>query len=132
MITAVMREVRNCFPGPCLRGKFTIDGGRLIAEAPLTDFAVLCGSTQDGLHDLSKPFRQDETFTGTVVLCQPPEDFIALCEEIAAWCKAHPDPSLRSESFGEYSRSLSGSTDWISAFAPRLRPYRRMFSEVKL
>ena len=68
---------------------------------------------------------------GCICLLSPPPSFLRLCGEIAAWAREHADPSLRSERFGEYSRTLE-HRDWTQAFAAALAPFYRMYTEVNL
>ena len=78
-----------------------------------------------------------EDFTGKVWMLYPPDDFLALCEQINQFDEKNPAGALLSESFGDYSysRGTSGNggvTTWSEAFADQLAMYRRMFSEVKV
>ena len=76
----------------------------------------------------------NETFDGCIWLLYPPRDFLALCEQIAEFETKTPVGALQSESLEGYSYSRAsgknGLLTWQEAFASRLRPYRRMFSEV--
>lgn len=136
-IPDIMREIRNGFPVAVMEGPWRIDGGVLSPITGLEDcrWIALEGSLQDGVHPLGEggaiPCAWDESWTGRVWLLNPPPDFLHLCDEIIAWAEKKADPGVRSESFGAYSRTLASSA-WQDVFASALRPYRQMFSEVKL
>ena len=132
----VMRACRNYFPASFTHGAWTITDGLLtpdLAVKPGGWIAVTGSERNDGVYQLDDsggvPGATDESFTGSVWRLRPPRAFIALCEEIAAYDAAHPASTVASESFGEYSVSLSGG-GWEAAFAARLAPWRRMFAEV--
>lgn len=138
----VMRHIRNHFVTGRTDGQWTVEGGVLQGSASLTPgqwIAVTGGTPCDGVHQLDDagaiPGVADGTFTGCVWLLQPPQDFLRLCEEIAAWAQQQPLPGLRQESFGAYSRTAATASDgapvsWEALFRDRLTPWRRMFAEV--
>ncbi|MGN0747307.1 MAG: hypothetical protein ACI4ML_11570 [Aristaeellaceae bacterium] len=142
-IPAIMREIRNCFPVAVLDGPWQISGGVLSPSdgLPDTGWIALEGSGGlDGVHPLEAghtiPGAPDGCWTGRLWLLAPPEDFLSLCRQIADWAQKQPDPSVHSESFGAYSRTsltVSGRPlGWQDVFAAALRPYRQMFSEVRI
>ena len=137
----VMREIRNCFPVSVLDGTWTIDGGRLTPVSALEGYAwvALEGAVQSGVHAIENGVlvsAWDESWQGRVWLLSPPADFLALCRQITDWAAHQPDPSVHSESFGAYSRTAltAGCKPlmWQDVFASALRPYRQMFSEVRI
>lgn len=139
-VPELMRETRNYFPAAVLDGSWSLSGGQLSPTAGLHEGAwiALTGAQHsNGVYQLGKnctiPAAADETWSGRVWVLSPPSDFLALADQIAAWCTDHQDPALTHESFGAYSRTMaSGGTAWQAAFAPALIPYRRMYTEVKL
>ncbi|MBQ8653976.1 MAG: hypothetical protein IJ507_03485 [Clostridia bacterium] len=141
-IPDIMREIRNCFPVAVMDGFWNVSGGVLSPAHGLegSEFVALEGSMQDGVHVLTEDFilpgMLDESWHGRVWLLQPPADFLKLCIQIIDWGARQPDPGLHSESFGAYSRTMlspsGGPLAWQDVFASALRPYRQMFSEVRI
>ncbi len=77
----------------------------------------------------------DETFAGRVWFLRPPPAFLSLCGEIASFDEKTPLSALTSESFGNYSRSFAQGANgaalgWEGVYGERLRPWRRMYTEV--
>ena len=140
-ISAVMRHVKNFFARGCMDGEFTVSGGKL-TPAPASPYIAVSGSSMiDGAYAVGElPFAAKETFTGRVWLLYPPEDFLALCEQISKYDDANPAGAMQSESFGDYtyrraSVGMNGSggvASWQTAFAIHLNPYRRMYTEVDI
>lgn len=140
-IPDIMREIRNCFPVAAMDGHWQIDGGKLLPPAGLEGYSwvALEGAVQSGVHPLENgaiPGAWDESWHGRVWLLSPPADFLALCREIIDWTEKQPVPSAHSESFGAYSRTALTASGkplfWQDVFASALRPYRQMFSEVRI
>lgn len=138
----VMKRIRNYFQRGYTEGEFAITGN-VLAPAPSAPFVAIRGSAyHDGVYECCNGYlggmpdgKQDETFTGVVWHLHPPDDFIALCEEIARYDEKNPAGAMHSETFGDYSytRGTNGSgavTAWDQAFAASLAPYRKMFTEV--
>lgn len=140
----VMREVNNYFESIRDEGLFTIRGGVLSPSDWLLDgdwIAVSGARRASGVHCLETgkrlPGCADECFRGEVWALSPPPAFLALCEEIAAWCRTQPSGSVRRESFGGYSRELTADAQgkplsWQKRFEAELRPYRRMYAGVTI
>ena len=80
--------------------------------------------------DVKLPDAADGSWRGLLHLLSPTADFLRLCRDIRDWADKHPDETLLTEKFGSYSRSQSSSA-WEKVFERRLRPYLRMFPEVK-
>lgn len=136
-IPDVMRHVRNYFVYARLDDSWQTIDGRLRPEGLLGPgdwIAILDGPLQ-GVHQLDEygaiPGAKDTQWEGRICLLTPPDSFLRLCCEIDAWARAHGDPSMRSERFGEYSRTMM-HTDWTQAFAHALAPFTRMYTEVNL
>lgn len=136
-IPDVMRHVRNYFVSSCIDWSWQIEGGRLLPETsfrPGEWIAVLDGPVR-GVWQLDEngalPGAADAAWAGRICLLEPPEGFLRLCGEIAQWAAQHPDPTMTSERFGEYSRSQT-SGGWTQAFAGSIAPYTRMYPEVNL
>jgi len=136
-IPDVMRHVRNHFVSARFDRSWQTIDGKLTPDcvfAPGEWIAVLDGP-HAGVWQLNEhgaiPGAQDAEWTGQIFLLAPPAGFVRLCGEIAEWVRAHPDPSLSSERFGEYSRTAA-HTHWTRAFSPELAPYMRMYTEVNL
>lgn len=141
-IERVMRRVRNYFQRGYTEGTFAITGN-VLSPAPSAPWVKISGSAyHDGVYECCSGYlqgvpegRQDETFTGVVWMLYPPDDFLALCEEIRDYDQKNPVGALQSETFGDYSYNRGsgangGTMSWETAFAAHLAPYRRMFTEV--
>ena len=150
MLTEICAEIKNYFTyydKDRHIGDFAIVNGQITPPIAMpTDYIRIVGShLNDGVHKLSDEhdILQDEaTFHGSVWVMSPPKDFLDLAAEIAEWQaknggvdSAAMSP-FNSESFGGYSYSKSsggstssgsngGTADWRSAYASRLRIYRR-------
>ena len=142
-IPQIMRDIRNGFPACALEGTWQLRGGVLTPSEALPDqgWVALEGTAcQDGVHQVSKggavTGTADERWMGRVWLLAPPEDFLALAHQIIDWAAQAPEAGVLRESFGAYSRTAVTTggrpVTWQEAFAQALRPYRRMFSEVRL
>ena len=135
-IAAVMRQVRNFFVRGYMDGEFIIGGGVLTPEPPAHFVAITGSAFSDGVYSVFDGFPSSASgkFTGRVWLLHPPDDFLALCQQISAYDDQNPVGAMQSESFGEYSYTRavgnSGAIPWQTAFAQQLAPYRRMFAEV--
>lgn len=134
----VMRLVRNFFERERIEGTFTVSGG-VLEPMPDAPYIAISGSAwHDGVFPAG-PLPEtghDERFAGKVWGLHPPDDFLALCEEISSYDAKNPVGAPQSESFGAYSYTrASGGTagnGWEAAFACRLLPYRRMYTEVSV
>lgn len=137
-VSDVMRHVRNHFVIGFADGNWQLQDGRLLPEIGLSPGAWIALTDADhltGVHQLDEhgqlPHLPDNLWSGRLWMLAPPADFLRLCREISQWDDAHPDPTLVSERFGEYSRSQSG-TAWQRVFASSLSPYFRMYPEVNV
>lgn len=137
-VSDVMRRVRNHFITGSMEGSWQLSGGRLLPAGrfmPGEWIAITGPDAPAGVWQLdedgSLPDAADAAWTGTICRLSPPEDFLRLCREIAQWAERNPDPALRSERFGAYSRTQH-SGDWGQIFASALAPYVRMYPEVNL
>lgn len=134
-IPDVMRHVRNYFVSARIDESWRVVNGAILPEGIFGpgEWIAIAGGPLSGVHQLDEygdiPCAGNAAWDGRICLLTPPAGFLRLCSEIAAWAKAHPDPTMTSERFGEYSRSQE-HTDWTQAFAPSLAPYRRMYAEV--
>lgn len=133
----VMRQIRNYFIASTLTGTFTVADGKLTLDPPLAPgawIAIEGAGTLDGVHTLDEngclPGAADGSWRGMLHLLSPTADFLRLCADIRDWADKHPDETLLTEKFGSYSRSQSSSA-WEKVFERRLRPYQKMFAEVK-
>lgn len=138
-IAAVMRHIRNYFEQGSYTGPIAIRGG-VVTPAVSTPYVCIYGSDHlDGIHAVGGgrilDAMDDEDFTGRVWFLEPPADFLSLVEQITAYEAQNAPSPLLSESLGEYSYTRAqgktgGGLTWEEAFATRLAPYRRMFTEV--
>lgn len=146
-VGAVMRWVNNYFETGHRATTYRVEEGRISPGsllAPGMHIAISGSIYHDGVWKLGNSLQllgepeglPDETFFGRVYFLRPPMDFLNLCEEIAEFVKKTPVNGLQSESFGEYSMTRAngrtgGILTWEEAYADRLVPYRRMFTEVE-
>lgn len=132
-VAAVMRHCNNYFEREKVEGDFVIDGDGVLSPDLDAPYIAIKGSRyHDGVHAAGNvPSGPQELFHGEVYGLCPPPAFIALCGEIKGFEGKHPTGAPVSESFGGYSVSYrDGAETWQGAFAQRLRPYMRMFTEV--
>ena len=118
----VMRQMRNYFIASTLTGTFTVADGIIDLDPPLAPgawVAIEGSGSLDGVHQLDENGKLPDA-----------ADFLRVCRDIRDWADKHPDETLLTEKFGSYSRSQSSSA-WEKVFERRLRPYLRMFPEVK-
>lgn len=137
---AVMAHCRNFFERGYTDGEFTVTDGRLSPQTKALYVCISGSAYHDGVYRLADGMiadpmacMPDETFAGRVWELHPPEDFVSLAEEIAAYDQKNPSGALQSESFGEYSytrSAQSGAPGWAGAFSGRLTRYMRMYTEV--
>lgn len=155
---AVARRVRNYFERERVEGAFAVTGGRLAALpeggalAPTSSEDSPEGSRRSVATDAQAvvavlpdaPFiaiqgggvypageLPEGEISGVVWGLYPPADFLALCEEISAYDEQHPRGAYQKEAFAGYSYDRGAAEGgWEEAFAARLAPYRRMFTEV--
>lgn len=150
MLTEICAEIKNYFTyydKDRHIGDFAIVDGQITPPIAMpTDYIRIVGShLNDGVHKLSDEadVLQDEaTFHGAIWVMSPPKAFLDLAAEIAEWQKKNGGVDsaamspFNSESFGGYSYSKSsgsstssgsngGTADWRSAYASRLKIYRR-------
>lgn len=139
-VADIMRQINNYFEVGCISGVITISGNAIVPQ-PDSPYVCVKGSfVHDGVYKVIGPGlldiqgqNADEEFDGRVWELSPPPDFLRLCEEIAAYDEKNPAGALQQERFGDYSYSrhyTESSYRWEDVFASRLRPYRRMYTEV--
>ncbi len=134
-VSDVMRHVRTFFVSGSVCGEWGLEGGVLspAAFSPGSWIAIEGPDAPAGVYQLDEngalPLEGCCAWQGRICQLAPPADFLRLCGEISVWADAHPDPSLQSERFGEYSRTQAVS-GWQGAFADALRPYMHMYREV--
>lgn len=125
-------------------GEFKIRKGRISGAGTgsgasgKAEWIHISGSVlNDGLHKVGEEGLKNEAFRGTVRSLRIEPAFIALAEEIIGFNKKNP-PTLKSgERFGSYSynNAIGNSgvpVSWAEVFAARLKPYKRMFSRVRV
>lgn len=148
MLGEICADIKNFFTykDDIHVGDFVIESGTISPALDIpTDYIRIVGSRlNDGVHKRGENGFQlvDEAFHGAIWIMSPPADFLALAAEIEAWQdknggidSAAMSP-FNSESFGGYSYSKSGGSaaggsssagaSWQSAFATRLKIYRRI------
>lgn len=141
MLEEILMYLNNYFVTEIHHGTYTIVDGELDLSAILTpgQYYWIQGSLfNDGLHKEPESEMTDETFTGYIWEMAVPRALIALAEEIKTWQEqygAKAASPFQSESFDGYSYSKSSgygsvsssaSTGWASAYADRLRKWRKI------
>lgn len=142
MIGQVCAEVKNYFIQKDVdihASNYTVTNGQIepVPFLKIGQYYRIVGSVfNDGVykHGTDDTCLSDEEFFGAVWAMRVPVEFIAICDEIAAWVAAN-EPALSgpysSESFGGYSYSKptgadGGSYTWRDQFKSRLNAYRRL------
>lgn len=132
MIGEICAHIRNYFPGECRDGEFTVKDGCLLDCGFLSGYYYIEGSRfNNGVHLHPSQRLADETFTGRIMLMNPPADFLSLVRDIEDWRAANPAVPAQfiSERLGDYSYTRpnrSGTPiDWQTVFKTRLDVYRK-------
>lgn len=135
----LLMYLRNFFPG--MKWQFF---GEEITEKRLSlpglengDYYLIEGSRRNsGIHIYGDTDLRNETFTGIVTEICVPNEVLSLLDEINTWQEKNVEAltsPYQSESFGGYSYTKSNanansgeSLTWRTAFAPRLRAWRKL------
>ena len=140
MLTQILTYLHNFFPSEVRRGDFSVEDGTLredfIGQGQY--FRIQGSVYNDGVYQKTAegPALHDETFSGTVTAMAVPLEIVELAEDVARWQEkygpAAASPYL-SEKFGDYSYTkgstfgtVTVATSWQTAFAARLRPWRKL------
>ena len=149
MLTEICQYLHNWFDKGQAKffGEIAITDNLILVngeEIALIDgqyFRVIGSLLNDGVHQYPSMELMDETFDGAVWSMALPPAVLALSRDIEAWQDKHGSATseamspFNSESFGGYSYSKSGSGSasgeggnggWQSAFANRLKPWRKL------
>lgn len=132
MIGEICAHIRNYFPGECFDGNFTIKDGCFTDCDFLSGCYYIEGSRfNDGVHIHPSQELFDESFSGRIMLMNPPRGFLELVHDIDEWRRDNPEGSQQfiSEKLGEYSytRPNRGGKpmNWQTTFKTRLDAYRK-------
>lgn len=143
IVADVMRHLNNYFESGYLKQTFRITGGVISpGECFRPGYVAVSGSfyhngvwilKEDGT--LEGDQGKDESFCGKIWFLNPPQGFLALCEEIGKFAEKTPAGAFESESFEGYSYTRTKGKNglvigWEDAFQKKLMPYRKMFTEV--
>lgn len=138
MLEAILDSLHNWFiiPGAARCGTFEVASGTLDVDFLQWDqyFRVEGSVFNDGLHRHPATCMQDEVFCGRIYPMAVPKAVIALAEEIKTWCENNPETDKVSESFDGYSYTRAsngqnvsvGASRWETAFAGKLRPWKKV------
>lgn len=135
----LLQYLRNFFPGEKW-GFFEeeITGNRLFLPGLENgDYYLIEGSRRNsGIHIYGDTDLRNETFTGIVTEICVPNEVLSLLDEINTWQEKNAEAlasPYQSESFGGYSYTKSNANatngealTWRTAFAPRLRVWRKL------
>lgn len=146
MLDEICAEIKNYFwrdGHDIIIGDFTISDGVISPPFDFDDceyIRIVKSKKNDGVYKVSEMQLADESFHGAIWRMYPPNSFLSLVEEIAAWQAVNGTADsvamspFNSESFGGYSYSKSGGNSagassvptWQSVYASRLNRYRRL------
>lgn len=137
MLNEICADIRNYFVAEIHNGTFEIVNGNILPLDFLKSgqyFRIVGSAFNDGVYRNDGNLQlTDEVFGGSVWAMNVPPAFIALADEIKAFCEsdAAKPSAYTSESFGGYSYSKATDANgvpisWQSVFAKRLNPYRRI------
>lgn len=132
MIGEICAHIHNYFPGECFDGDFTVKDGCFVDCEFLAGFYYIEGSRfNDGVHLHPSQRLADESFSGRIMLMNPPRGFLELVRDIEDWRRDNPEGSNRfiSEKLGEYSYTRPNRSGapigWQTVFKARLDAYRK-------
>lgn len=135
MLETIMKHLRNYFLTNVRKdGSFKIEDGNLsLLFVKEGQFIMIEGSSfNDGVYQYPVSNLTDETFNGSIVILNPPKDFLKLVEEIEAYQKkTSGSEGYTSESFGGYSytkatNSAGNVAGWSDVFKDRLNVWRKI------
>ena len=151
MLTEICQYLKNWFDRDQAKfyGKFSITDGVLESHNDgnmgMIDgqyYRIIGSLLNDGVYQYPTEGLKDETFEGAVWFMAIPPTVTALSEDINAWQAKYSGVDgtalspFQSESFGGYSYtkdsgaltdgSTGGNGGWQSAFANRLKPWRKV------
>ena len=127
MLETIMKHLRNYFLTNVRKdGSFKIEDGNLsLLFVREGQFIMITGSSfNDGVYRYPVSNLVDETFDGSIVILNPPKDFLKLVEEI----EAYQTKTSGSEGYS-YTRGTNangGVADWSIAFKDRLNVWRKI------
>lgn len=140
MLTQICQYLRNWFERDKYIGSFIISGGVLTyadgTALPLLNgqyFRIVGSILNDGVYQTGEALA-DEEFDGAVWSMAIPRDFLALVDEISAWCAAYSEvinSPYSSQTVGDWTRTLKGGNGageitWQTQFDARLSPWRKI------
>ncbi|HIV10269.1 MAG TPA: hypothetical protein IAD28_01035 [Candidatus Faeciplasma avium] len=134
-ITKVCRHIKNYFERDSIEGDLVISQGTLSCGDRLPEgcyYRILGSLHNDGVHLHPAQGLTDESFSGSVRIMAPPEDFLSLVLEIEEYeaSKNGSAEGFVSESFGGYSykKATSGGRPlgWRQIFKSRLDDFRKI------
>lgn len=140
MLESILVYLNNYFVTTFYGGTFTIRDGELDLSGKVADgqYYWIQGSLfNDGLHKAPESEMTDETFDGYIWAMAVPRTVIQLADEIKNWQDKYGERAaspFQSESFDGYSYSKSSgygqstpqAVGWQTAFAERLRRWRKI------
>ena len=150
MLTEICQYLKNWFEydQPKFYGKFKIEDGVLMSynygDMSILDnqyYRIIGSIFNDGVYKHGSEQLVDEKFDGAVWLMAVPKDVVNLVNDIENWQNKYGSVDsenmspYQSESFGGYSYSKSSggngsnyesSISWQSAFASRMRRYKKI------
>ena len=140
MLTQVCQYLRNWFVRDKYFGNFKIENGVLTyadgTALPLLNgqyFRIVGSILNDGVYQTGEALA-DEEFNGAVWSMAIPRDFLALVDEISAWCASYAEDinsPYTSQTVGDWTRTLksgsgAGTITWQTQFDARLSPWRKI------
>jgi len=135
MLETIMKHLRNYFLTDVRKdGSFTIEDGMIsLLFVRNNQYIMIEGSHfNDGVYKYPPSNLTDETFEGSIVILNPPKDFLSLVTEIEAYqTRTSGSAGYTSESFGGYSytkatNSAGNPVSWSDVFKDRLNVWRKV------
>lgn len=135
MLYTIMKHLRNFFLTDVRKeGSFKIEGGMIsLPFVEAGQYIMIEGSHfNDGVYKYPVSDLTNEAFEGTIVILNPPKEFLELVDDIKAYQdKAKGTEGIVSESFGGYTYTKStnnagNASGWSDAFKDRLNIWRKI------
>ena len=134
MLYTIMKHLRNFFlTNVSETGSFEIKGGMISLPFVKDDqYIMIEGSNfNDGVYVYPVSDLTDEEFEGSIIVLNPPADFLELVKEIEAYQEKNKGTEgYVSESFGGYSYSKATNNghiiSWSDIYKDRLNIWRKI------
>lgn len=142
MLEIICKEINNFFVADSDRyiGEYSVVDGQVVPSISIQEgqyYRIVGSAFNEGVYIRGQEVLRDEKqFHGAIWLMRPPKAFLQLVQDIEAYEEKYGEILLSpytSENFAGYGYTKptggsngSGGGGWQSAFASRLKMYRRM------